>query len=1651
MKHGPFLGDFLTCFFGLEGSDILKYANKGEWKSRMESPSFVEQWYKNFFGYYRYHLVHETQSIAYLTKQSTSLIHFYNTYCFPTINPLTWVKGSQGYYISVHPTEDIFYLSVTKDPSKFQPHPNDKIVHKFSVPMSRFIAEANIMRAKFLQCISYEKVQQTHDAPKKNIPIPSYLADILKEEPKEKEEKDIKMPRNNNTVHNYSKLIEACIIPGTNCVMEFTFHPVISNLMTSVTPLESEFTFRKINSLSYDEKELELADQKNKSFDKKMHYFKNPWNLTYLIRSNVIPHHVILEFVDKAVLQWESPYRLLSSQLHGQSELSLRALNCVTYTNLACTPLKSEVWMDKYEYLIQSKLNDKQKETIQLTEPVSSWYCSPFDWTLFVLSDTKQQSIPYCTDVLYNGGLSDHGFDTFDILLKEFIQKHVIAQITQPGKNPTVSITTKKHFNPVSRVYRWLEPLFGEDSDKKEMFLSDAKKYLINGPFYQFIKNAPENMVDSSYSIFWCFIYSIVYLNVRTEHLRTHVAKNTQTLMNRINDLKHMSWFTTMNGDTEDFLSTENSFLFGLDVNLHLYVQRAILYNCHLYLTCFLPLASWFKNRILSKKPIKDEHVPIDFLFPWPERSLSWLETPDTRRNLQFVNFWHGNVTVHEDAITTQFQKSLPFRSQGRSIDRKVRHSCYENPSVSGFFFFLIRNTLMGTYSDVFLPVCFKEEDDDMVNMFTTYRHIPLNYRPSFGTMLCLYDAFFHPAILGKMERREEIMHTLLAWGTADSKMSSTLIKDLLISMMMLQPQYIKTQTTFEWKTVWFRNSVVSNIIRFLIDMKLSHLYEQGVKHYSVVDLLPQLPKNIQNSLFSNPSCFAKQTAKYPISAKLYLQFKSYNEQLIIDNVKLREEILVNENHLRDPLLNSPALREWKHELIKSIEKKKEALKVAQFELSDQKKKEIWMAMANFHVNNSTGEELTPQKLQLNGVLNFLTQQETTALFIILNHYIKNVSPKQIENIMPNFSVVGFKTMYFVLKVIKMLESIQTFDIDEASANNVEMAMRHKYNLIPSRPLPEKAYHIYYAYCCKRICNINETKRNFGNYYLLYNPYTQKYLCTKKKIKKIPIFNLNVLVGNIQLKTATAKAATRLQECEELKQQKTSIDSMDVDEDQVVEIRNVSNEFFSPCQQAIDDLLQTTLHTMTVERDSPWTAVEGIFNHLIPKAQKKVARAIERQSNLDCLKNPEVLMINLKGKGIIDKKNHDKPKKYVHCHRCAQLHCYNDGYWYGTQYYCAHCWAERDLFVLECLHCQNKKIKKIDKLCTVKQGSHHNYGIGDEILKREKEREQKVTKKKKKLPPPKMPTIKDEEEPKKEKEKEVAPSSVPYHFSQDIELMFDNVIDLESYEKTEKKVIGTSHGLRHASFSFTAYNREVMNNLYQNEMAEFNLLQPGNEEWEQKYKQKSSGAGQTFMPDQKSKKLDVPEAKSKHGKRKKNNKLPVSGNKNTGKNQNAKLEESQSSYIIREVVMSNRTEKKKLMERAQRSIAKYGRFLFLLNIDKRKIFDGSPICTNVTVPIIWLSAGFAVNASNVSSSKKEIITENNTNPYAGHDISVGLGAMCDVHMELWSVRWHKSQYHFNHPRDQYATKPQGEFQHLIFQKDITKILKRPELFKSKKI
>jgi hypothetical protein len=627
--------------------------------------------------------------------------------------------------------------------------------------------------------------------------------------------------------------------------------------------------------------------------------------------------------------------------------------------------------------------------------------------------------------------------------------------------------------------------------------------------------------------------------------------------------------------------------------------------------------------------------------------------------------------------------------------------------------------------------------------------------------------------------------------------------------------------------------------------------------------------------------------------------------------------------------------------MLNIIKEKEERLELSKYELDNTIKSEIWCSLLG----------ITDKKYD---IYDFITEEEGKSLFILYDLYKRNISPKNMSVSIPNFSIFGFKALFFILEILKILNTWDLVQMDGQLENTIHCAMKKRFNILSKdsdvmkedylTDVPSEAYDVFYSLCCNRLCALNEKVRNLGNESATYDMFTRTYRCKKKKSKKKSNLKFKEIVSDIQLQSA--KNIAQSEEYEQVIMNDNSLLNMDVNISSSINSDNTSysvNKIKNPIQKGIQQILETT------EEEGS----SNCFKHLVLKAQKKIARTIRRQETLDCLTSPPLLTINTKGKYIIQGKSFNKKRKYLNCPKCGDFHNYKDAFWRGEQYYCSHCWTEEESYYAKCLSCQNIQIRKPDQLSSIVNGSKN--------LKKPKSLKRLNADDEELFLITNLLNIEDDNDPEKTNlMKENISKSFRSHTPQNNTDIITSIYQNEAKGKKDNKKI-TKMDYEKLSYdpemetTSTKDSNVIIDDCITPELEDFeNLSEP--EEYEnhdyngldnndcyhhhcKPYDNLSYDINinpqNTFSEKVESnngtKRLTNNGPKKKKTKRKK---MTITPSMVSAKGMNKiyinKYEEYEKSYLLREKVMSsNRKKKDKLTERMQRYIRKHGRLIYI--------------------------------------------------------------------------------------------------------------------------
>lgn len=657
------------------------------------------------------------------------------------------------------------------------------------------------------------------------------------------------------------------------------------------------------------------------------------------------------------------------------------------------------------------------------------------------------------------------------------------------------------------------------------------------------------------------------------------------------------------------------------------------------YMTCFLPMCTWFVERLSSGLSVTDDVVPLRLLYPWPERSMDWTSSPDVSRFVQHVKFWKETTGIPL-AVVSILQKALPYRSQGRSIAKKIKECCLKNPCVMAWMKHVFRCNVTGTFSN----------------------SSPMpTYRPNFEVLLQYYVSFFDERYTESLSPpREGNKHATRIWSSYDSnvaildylkkesKLCIFFLRGYLLQLLSSMPQYFEIDA-IDWKNLSEKTSLLTSVYRFhatnIFNKHLESSKSYNLHHQHV--LFPFCSEHPQIQLGNLGKLFPKQTIKpFPresFATRLLRHFKYHVENLIIAAIETEETYRDMENALenleKEPLevrsklskmkdmeeclKNDPDDETLYRAAIAAINRRKEFAQLCLEEPSDEDKQKTWEYVLGLDDGAISDDEF----------FSFLSKEDIVILYKLMDAYDQNISPKEVEHLIPRFKISVFKRLHFLLQCMVMASYVQLAPIGASSTLEIQRAMTvTRYKLLPMEVLPEKAYHVYITICCHRIASFEKNVFGYGQKFVILDAKRGLYACGKKKIKR-----------NFLTKHDDKSYLTMIEEDiahSEGKQKK----------------KRKEKKAFS-------------------------------FKSLNEKAKRKWARKIKRLTWQDCTKHPPVLTIDVKGYRLIYGKTEKTKQSHVHCNWCGNFHRFDDGNWWGNTYACTHCWLSQTVCTSKCSYC----------------------------------------------------------------------------------------------------------------------------------------------------------------------------------------------------------------------------------------------------------------------------------------------------------------------------------------------------------------------------
>lgn len=383
-------------------------------------------------------------------------------------------------------------------------------------------------------------------------------------------------------------------------------------------------------------------------------------------------------------------------------------------------------------------------------------------------------------------------------------------------------------------------------------------------------------------------------------------------------------------------------------------------------------------------------------------------------------------------------------------------------------------------------------------------------------------------------------------------------------------------------------------------------------------------------------------------------------------------------------------------------------------------------------LDNDTSEKIwslffnTTEELSMVQVLERLdtlfSKTENLLLFQVIKLHKEIQSPKEIRRLVGFLPVASFKKFHYFFETMYNSQNISLIPLDLSSAQQIHQTItKNKFGLIPGihiNPSYEKEmYKVYITFCCNGVVSCSTTSMLYGHSQISFDHFNQKYVCTKKKVKKTKD-KTNKAYNHHQPKhpkkvTAKSQGEAKGQTMEETVSMSTFDELASQRLETIISQRGVGNthDLFSKVLaemkfQAISIFPSEEVNNVSLgselEQNQKMDAViksidENRFKNILLKVQNKWARILKRMRQPNCSQNPPVPVIDVKGKRLFHGKDEKGKQAYQHCLKCGNFTYYQDDNW-GPHYECGLCWINSLAILCRCVYCRSIQFLTLDKV-----------------------------------------------------------------------------------------------------------------------------------------------------------------------------------------------------------------------------------------------------------------------------------------------------------------------------------------------------------------
>lgn len=262
-------------------------------------------------------------------------------------------------------------------------------------------------------------------------------------------------------------------------------------------------------------------------------------------------------------------------------------------------------------------------------------------------------------------------------------------------------------------------------------------------------------------------------------------------------------------------------------------------------------------------------------------------------------------------------------------------------------------------------------------------------------------------------------------------------------------------------------------------------------------------------------------------------------------------------------------------------------------------------------------------------------------------YYFSKGMPRDFTRVIDQFPVRDFVVVSYFFNRATELERISFVPLDAETVKRTDEAMisYKRYNLFPGQSIPDNAYNVHIALCCKRVCTLMGQGK-FGSKMVAFDVEKQCFICSRGKA----LHKKNKLGADThQEEDPEGPHGGEEEEEEEEEEEDPEGSPWEEEEEEEEDLDQAQNDHIEP----VENLL---LRGIDLVSDAIKQNGRGTKRSKEMSDRKDIRTESNQFCRIPC--GQPVLTVNLRGRALIMRNTGEKQKQYMFCPGCGAFHIY---------------------------------------------------------------------------------------------------------------------------------------------------------------------------------------------------------------------------------------------------------------------------------------------------------------------------------------------------------------------------------------------------------